>query len=439
MFDSVSNKFQEIFSQVFSKGKLTEEKLSDAIRQVRLALLEADVSYKVVKKFIARVKEQALGEKLIQSVSPAQQFVKLVHDELVDIMGKQEPSLSLSQKPVKMMVCGLQGSGKTTFCGKLAKWLKKQGLNKVLLVPCDLQRPSAVEQLELLAKQVGADFQSTQGASQAKQVAQKALEAQQDYDAILFDTAGRLQVDELLMQELISLKKQVGPQEVFFVANAQTGQEAVNVADSFNQAVGVTGHVLTMLDGDTRAGAALSILEVTQKPLVFEGIGEKMGDLQLFNPHSMADRVLGMGDTVNLVKKAQEVMDEGQAKDLADKLKTASFTYDDYLSQIQMVKKMGSFKSLLKMLPGANKLPLDQFDEREFKKVEALILSMTPEERSEKAELSVSRRKRVAEGSGCKVDDINKLVKSFKQARKLFKNMPNQKKLLKAFGGNSWH
>ncbi|NCF70677.1 MAG: signal recognition particle protein [Chlamydiales bacterium] len=435
MFDTLSDKFQGIFSSFSSKKKISEENLVDAIRQVRLALLEADVSYSVVKNFIKIVKQKAVGETVLKAVSPQQQFIKIVHDELVSLLGNDEPELNLDADTSNIMVCGLQGSGKTTFCGKLAKWLQKKGKNKILLVACDLQRPAAVEQLGILAEKTQVDFFRLEGEQNPVEVAKHAMKKSGDYDVVIFDTAGRLQVDEELMQELKSLKQTIQPKHTLFVANAQTGQEAVNVASKFHEQVDVSGHVLTMLDGDARAGAALSILEVTKRPLIFEGIGEKLGDLQEFNPRSLADRVLGMGDTVNLVKKAQEVIDEKDAKGLEEKIRNASFTYDDYLKQIQMVKKMGSLKSILKMIPGANKLPLDQVSDKEIRKIEALILSMTPDERVEKVELSHSRKKRVASGSGCEIMDINKLVKSFKQARKLFKNLPNKKQMLKAFGG----
>lgn len=439
MFGTLTGKLQEVFANLSGKRRLSEENLSDAVRQVRLALLEADVHYGVTKTFVKRVKESALGEAVIKSVTPGQQFIKVVHDELQALMGDEERELDLQgKKPAVVMLCGLQGAGKTTHSAKLAKLLKKQGQSqRPLLVACDLQRPAAVQQLQTLGEQIGVDVFAQEGAVDPIAVAKAALaRANKDgYDVVIVDTAGRLHIDDELMTQLIALKQVVMPQEVLYVANATTGQDAVNTAKEFDAQIEITGTILTMLDGNTRGGAAISIKEVTGKPLKFEGIGEKIDDIQLFNPSSMADRILGMGDTINLVKKAQEHIDEEEAQQLEQKIRKATFTFDDYLKQIQTVKKMGSLKSLLGMLPGMSKLKEMDIDEKEFFKIEAIILSMTANERKGQCELVPSRRKRIANGSGTKLEDVNKLVKSFRQAKQFFKNMPNMKQFEKMMGG----
>lgn len=441
MLGALTTKLQGVFSKLTGKKRLTEENISEAVNEVRLALLEADVNYGVTKTLVKKVKEKALGEEFIKSVTPGQQFIKIVHDELVALMGGQEACLDLKGKPAVLMVCGLQGSGKTTQCAKLAKYLKKKGECKnPLLAACDLQRPAAIDQLKMLGAQIQVAVFSVDGEKDPLHVAKEALKQAKEggHDLLIVDTAGRLHIDEELMSQLARMKELLSPDEILFVANAATGQDAVNVAAEFNKRITVTGTVLTMLDGNTRGGAAISIREVTGKPLKFEGIGERLDDIQIFNPNSMADRILGMGDTINLVRRAQEHLDEAEAQKLEQKIRTASFTYEDYLKQIQTVKKMGSLKSLLNMLPGMNRFPAMDFDEKEFFKVEAMILSMTPGERMEKCELVNSRRKRIAQGSGTKLEDVNKLVKSFKQAKDFFKNVPNMKKLEKMMGGSLW-
>jgi signal recognition particle subunit SRP54 len=439
MFGALTEKLTGVFSGLVGKKKLTEENISDAVREVRLALLEADVNYGVTKEFVKRVKEKALGDDLIKSVTPGQQFIKIVHDELILLMGQNESSLNLDKTPAVILLCGLQGSGKTTQSAKLAKYLTKKEFNKkTLLVACDLQRPAAIEQLMVLGKQAGIDVFADLSIKDPVKVAQEGYRKAKNegYDVVIVDTAGRLHIDEELMLQLEGIKKALNPQEILFVANAATGQDAVNVASEFNKRIEVTGTILTMLDGNTRAGAAISIREVTKKPLKFEGVGERLDDLQLFNPTSMADRILGMGDTINLVKMAQEHVDEEEAKKLEQKIRKATFTYDDYLGQMQTIKKMGSIKSLLKMLPGVGGAigDIDLSDDR-FKMIEAIILSMTPSERQERVELSPLRRKRIAKGSGTDLDEVNKLVKSFRQAKQFFKNMPNMKQLEKLMGG----
>lgn len=442
MLGALTEKMQKLLSKIAGKHKLTEDNIAEAVSEVRMALLEADVNYGVAKTLVKRLKEKALGDAVIKSVSPGQQFIKVVHDELVALMGEGEAPLHLADKPAVVMVCGLQGAGKTTHCAKLAKYLKKKGeCKKPLLAACDLQRPAAIEQLVLLGQQINVPVFVLPNEKDPVKVAKEALAfaKAQDYDVLIVDTAGRLHIDDELMQQLEQVKSVLCPSEVLFVANATTGQDAVTTAAEFHKRISITGSILTMLDGNARGGAAISIREVTGMPLKFEGIGEKLDDIQLFSPASMADRILGMGDTINLVKKAQEHIDQDQAKDLEKKIRSATFTYEDYLNQIQTVKKMGSLKSLLSMLPGVgNSLKSLDFEDKEFFKVEAIIQSMTPSERSEKCELSVPRRKRIADGSGTSIEAVNKLAKSFKQAKQFFKNMPNMKTLEKMMGGSLW-
>jgi len=425
MFDLLSQKFTTLFSSLSGKKNLTEENISDAVREVRLALLDADVNYSVASQFVKRVKEKVVGNEAIKSVTPGQQFIKVVHEELIALMGKSEAELNLIGHPTVILMCGLQGSGKTTTTAKLAAYLKKKN-KKVLVSACDLQRPAAVQQLKLLCEKIGVDVFAVDGENKPLKVADGALTKarKEAFDVLIVDTAGRLHIDEALMKELETLKTALKPHEILFVANATTGQDAVKTAQEFDQKLGITGSVLTMLDGSARAGAAISITEVTQKPLKFEGVGEKIEDLQVFNPQSMADRVLGMGDVINLVKKAEEHIDEKQSADLEKKLRKASFTYDDYLKQMGMMKKMGSFKSLLKMVPGMSQLGDLELPEKEFKQTEAIIQSMTPSEREERVELVPSRRRRIAMGSGTTIDDVNRLVKGFKNLKKLCKSMP---------------
>lgn len=427
MFGTLTEKFRQTFSGLAGKKVLTEANLSDAIREVRLSLLDSDVNYTVASHFVKKVKERVLGDAVIKSVSPGQQFIQLVHEELVSLMGSEESSLEVRGKPNIILLCGLQGSGKTTHSAKLAAYLKKKHPGKsVLLVACDLQRPAAVEQLHRLAIQIEVPVFSIEGEKNPVRVAQEAVASakREGTDFVIIDTAGRLHVDQELMQELQEIKKVVSPQEILFVASAATGQDAVKTALEFDQCVQITGTILTMLDGTARAGAAISIREVTQKPLKFEGIGEKIADLQPFNPRSMADRILGMGDVVTLVRKAKEVIDEKESKLLEKKLLKATFTYDDYLKQMAMMKRMGPLKSLLKMLPGMSEMGEVNFDEKEFQKIEAMISSMTMKERIEKVDLDPSRRRRIAQGSGTSIDAVNRMIKGFKRLKQLCKEMP---------------
>jgi len=430
MFHALTEKLQSVFAGLRGNKTLSEENISDAVRQVRLALLDADVNFTVAGEFVKRVKEKVLGGTVLKSVSPGQQFIKLVHEELVDFMGAEEAALDLKAKISVIMLCGLQGSGKTTTCAKLSAWITKTDPHKrQLLVACDLQRPAAIDQLQKLGQSIQVPVFMIPGESNPIKVAKKAMEMakSEGFDVLIVDTAGRLHLDQDLMQELEEMKSFLEPREVFFVANATTGQDAVRTAAEFDRRVQITGTILTMLDGNARAGAAISIREVTKKPLKFEGVGEKIGDLQVFNPRSMADRILGFGDVINLVKKAQENFDEKQNDELEKKLRKASFTYEDYLKQMSMVKKMGSFKSILKMLPGMGSFNDLDFSEKEFGKLEAMILSMTPSERQETVELTHLRRKRIATGSGVQVDDVNRMVKGFKRVKQLLKGMPNLK------------
>lgn len=432
MFGSLTEKFQQVFSSIVGKKKLTEENIAEAVREVRLALLDADVSYQVASQFVKRVKELALGDEVLKSISPDQQFIKVVHDELAKLMGSEEAPLELKGHPAVILLCGLQGSGKTTQCAKLAAYLKKKEFNKKpFLAACDLQRPAAIEQLKRLGAQIDVPVFSIEGETDPVRVAKAALQKAKidGYDVLIVDTAGRLHIDDALMEELQRIKAEVNPHEVLFVASAATGQDAVKVATEFDKRVSITGSILTMLDGTARAGAALSIREVTQKPLKFEGVGEKISDFQVFNPNSMADRILGMGDVINLVKRAEEHMDEEHNKQLEKKIKKATFTYDDYMKQMGMIKKMGSFKSLFKMLPGFSESEADmELSEKEFKKTESIILSMTQSEREERVELVPSRRRRIAKGSGTSVDDVNRLIKNFKRLKQLCKDMPSMMK-----------
>jgi signal recognition particle subunit SRP54 len=437
MFGALTEKLQNLFSGLSGKRSLTEDNISDAIRQVRLSLLDADVNYTVTGDFVKRVKEKVLGEAVLKSVNPGDQFVKLVHDELIALMGSDESALDLNGSISVLMLCGLQGSGKTTTCAKLAAYIGRTDKTKrILMAACDLQRPAAVEQLKKLGSDIGVTVFVAEGEKNPVKVAKlaRAMAEKDGYNVLILDTAGRLHLDEELMVELAEIKAELEPREVLFVANAATGQDAVKTAAEFDKRVELTGSILTMLDSNARAGAAISIREVTKKPLKFEGVGEKINDLQVFNPRSMADRILGMGDVINLVKRAQDAFDGETNEDLEKKLRKASFTYEDYLKQMGRVKKMGSLKSILKMMPGFGMMDGLDFSDKEFSKLEAIILSMTPEERQEKVELEHSRRVRVAKGSGVHVDDVNRMVKGFKKVKQLFKSMPDMGGLKKKFG-----
>jgi signal recognition particle subunit SRP54 len=427
MFGTLTEKFRNLLDSFAGKKTLSEENLVDAVRQIRMALLDADVNYSVASQFVKRVKEKVLGSEVLQSVKPGEQFAKVIHDELVFLMGSEEASLSLKGRPCVIMLCGLQGAGKTTQCAKLSHYLQKQDKErKILLVACDLQRPAAVQQLVCLGEQSGQEVFFLEGEKDPRQVAKKALQKAEveSFDVVIVDTAGRLHVDEELMHELKEVKQILSPIEVLFVASANTGQDAVKTAQEFNEQIGITGTILTMLDGSARAGAAISIREVTQKPLKFEGIGEKISDLQLFNPNSMADRILGMGDVINLVKRAEESFSQEETADMEKKLLKASFTYADCLKAMKSIRKMGSIKSLLAMIPGFSSMDIASYDDTEIRKVEAIIYSMTPAEREERVELIPSRRRRIAKGSGTHIDDVNRFIKKCKMMKQMMKDMP---------------
>lgn len=437
MFGALTEKFQDLFTSLMGKKSLTEENIADAARLVRLALLDADVNYTVASQFVKRVKEKAVGAAVCKSVTPGQQFIQIVHDELVALMGGEESSLTFSGQPTVILLCGLQGSGKTTQCAKLAAFLKKQSPNKkILLSACDLQRPAAVEQLKRLGEQIEVPVFSLPETEDPVRVAKAASQKarSEGYDVLIVDTAGRLHIDEELMEQLEAIKGVVQPHEILFVASAATGQDAVKVAAEFDRRIEITGTILTMLDGSARAGAAISIKEVTSKPLKFEGIGEKVSDFQVFNPRSMADRILGMGDVINLVRRAKETLAEEEGEALEKKLMKASFTYDDYLRQMSAFKKMGPLKSLMKMMPGMSDMEEMDFDEKELTQIEAMISSMTPEERREKVELVPSRRRRIATGSGTSVDAVNRMVKGFKRLKQFCKEIPSLKNQMKKGG-----
>lgn len=430
MFGALTEKFQDLALRLSGNKTLTETNIADAVRDVRLALLDADVNFTIVGQFIKRVKENVLGSEKKQGITAGDQFIHVVHQELVSLMGGEEAKLDLKGDPSKILLCGLQGSGKTTHAAKIAHMLKKKYHKKPLLVALDLQRPAAIHQLRILAEQIGVDLYYNLDEKNPRKIAREALK-KTGYDVMIFDTAGRLHVDDALMNELQDLKHEITPHEILYVANSSAGQDAVKVAEDFDKRIGITGSILTMLDGTTRAGAALSIREITKKPLLFEGIGEKVEDLQVFNPVSMADRILGMGDIINLAKKAEEQFSEEENKKLEQKILKASFTFDDYLSQIKMMKRMGPLKNIMKMMPNMG-IPMDlDVSEKEFKKTEAIILSMTQAERNEKVELTPPRKKRIAKGSGTGMEDVNRLVKSFKQLKKFAKQIPMLKKKFK--------
>ncbi len=432
MFDNLSDKLNATFKALRGQGKLTEKNIEEAIKEVRMSFLEADVNFKVVKQFVKEVKEEALGEAVMKSLSPGQQFIKIVHEHLVGLLGGETVGLDLNQKPpLLVMMVGLQGSGKTTTIGKLALWLKKQGRHP-LLVPADVYRPAAIDQLNTLAGQVGVDVYPSTTEDHPVAIAAKAriMAENRGHDVVLIDTAGRLQIDEELMDELVQMRRAVSPQEILFVADAMTGQEAVNVAERFDELLDISGVVLTKMDGDARGGAALSIKAVTGKPLKFVGIGEKLDGLEIFHPDRIASRILGMGDVMSLIEKAQEVVNKEEAEAMQKKLRKASFTLEDFLSQMQMMKKMGSFSSIVGMLPGMKKVAraLEEgkegaMAEKELKHIEAIIQSMTPKERRNHAILNGSRRRRIASGSGTSVQEVNRLIKQFMEMKKMMKKL----------------
>ena len=432
MLENLGNRFQDIFKKIRGHGKLSETNIKDALREVKMSLLEADVNYKVVKDFTNKISEKAIGTEVIRGVNPAQQFIKLVNDELVELLGGTSSKLTKGRRnPTIIMLAGLQGAGKTTFAAKLAKFLKKQN-EKLLLVGVDVYRPAAIKQLQVLGQQIGVDVYSEENSKDVVGIATRAIEKAKEINAtyMIVDTAGRLHVDETLMEELKELKKAIKPQEILLVVDAMIGQDAVNLAESFNNALSVDGVILTKLDGDTRGGAALSIKAVVGKPIKFIGVGEKLNDIEIFHPDRLVSRILGMGDVVSLVEKAQEVIDENEAKSLEEKIKSQKFDLNDFLKQLQTIKRLGSLGGILKLIPGMPKIDDLAPAEKEMKKVEAIIQSMTKEERKKPDILKASRKIRIAKGSGTEVSDVNKLLKQFDQMKSMMKmfssgKMPN--------------
>ncbi len=439
LFEGLSGKLQDTINKFRGKGRVTDKDVKEMMREIKLALLEADVNFKVVKEFINRISERAVGQDVLESLTPGQQVIKIVHEELIDLMGKVPSKVTISNNPptVYMMV-GLQGAGKTTTSGKLAGIMRKQGKNP-LLVACDVYRPAAVKQLQVVGNQLGIPVFAIEGNTNPVQIAKDALAYAKSklYDLVIIDTAGRLHINEELMAELENIKAAVHPQEILLVVDAMTGQDAVNVAESFNQKLGVDGLVLTKLDGDTRGGAALSVKAVTGKPIKFAGMGEKLSDLEPFYPDRMASRILGMGDVLSLIEKAQEAFDEKKASEMERKLRTQQFTLDDFLEQMQQVKKMGPLDQVLGMLPGMNSKAMQnvEVDEKKMGHTEAIIKSMTAKERNDPSIINGNRRKRISAGSGTTIQDVNRLLKEFEEMKKLMKMMTEAgKKGGKGFG-----
>lgn len=424
-FDSLSEKLNHVFSKMREKGKLTDLEIKQAMREIRIALLEADVNFQVVRDFINRVSEKASGEDILKGLNSTQQVIKIVNDELIALMGSTHSKLAVADRPPTIiMMCGLQGAGKTTMCGKLAGMLKKQN-KKVMLAACDVYRPAAIKQLQVVGGKVNVPV-FEEGQINPIKIAKDALDEakRQGTDVLIIDTAGRLHIDEQLMEELQKIKAEVKPNEILLVVDSMTGQDAVNVAETFNQKLDITGVIITKLDGDTRGGAALSIKAVTGKPIKFVGSGEKMEDIEPFYPDRMASRILGMGDVLTLIEKAQEAFSEEEALKLQKKMKTNSFTLQDYLNQLESVKKMGGIGKLMSMVPGlGGKVNEDDIDESKIIKTKAIILSMTPEERNNPDIIKASRRKRIAAGSGTSIQDVNQLLKQFDMSKEMMRRV----------------
>ncbi len=440
LFEGLSEKLGAVIKNLRSSGRVTEADIKKISREIRMALLSADVNYKIVKEFVDTISEKALNKDVLESLTPGQQIIKIVNEELIALLGDKNEKLIVSGRiPNKYMLCGLQGSGKTTTCGKLGNLLKKQN-KKVLLVACDVYRPAAIEQLKVLGKQLDIPVYSEDGKDVVK-IAKNALDHARKnlLDVVIFDTAGRLHIDEQMMDEVIALEKAVEPDEVILVVDSMTGQDAVNIAQGFNEALEITGIILTKLDGDTRGGAALSIKKTINKPIKFASVGEKMSDLEPFYPDRMASRILGMGDVLSLIEKAQENFDEKKAIELEKKLATASFTLQDYLEQLDQLKDMGDMQELLNMVPGASGIKNLKVDQKQIDRTKAIIQSMTPKERSNPRILDARRRKRIASGSGTSVTEVNKLLKSFDEMRTMMKRFSsNKKRKFKGFNMPFW-
>lgn len=428
-FEGLAERLQGTIQRIKGKGKVSEADVKEMMREVRFALIEADVNLKVVKEFVKKVSERAVGVDVMKSLTPGQQVIKIVKDELTELMGGEQSPIQFSKKPpTVIMMVGLQGAGKTTTTGKLANLLRKKHNRNPLLVAADIYRPAAIQQLQTIGKQLSLPVFSMGTDVSPVEIVRQALEkSKEDHnDVIIIDTAGRLHIDEVLMQELKDIRALKEPDEVFLVVDSMTGQDAVNVAQSFNEAIGISGVVLTKLDGDTRGGAALSIRSVAQKPIKFVGMGEKMDALEPFHPERMASRILGMGDMLSLIEKAQENVDEEKAKELEEKFRTQSFTFDDFIEQLNQVKKMGPLEDIIKMLPGAGKikgLENAKVDEKQMSRVEAIIYAMTPQEKTTPDIISSSRKKRIAKGSGTTIQDVNRLLKQFEDMKKMMKQM----------------
>lgn len=434
-FEGLASKLQETFKKLKGKGKLTDKDVKDAMREVKLALLEADVNYKVVKDFINSVKERAVGQEVMESLTPGQQVIKIVNEELIEIMGKTESKLETSTNPpTVILLCGLQGAGKTTMAAKLSLYLKKRN-KKPLLVACDIYRPAAIKQLQVLGAQIDIPVLSLGDKTNPVDIAKAGIESAKKTgrDYVIIDTAGRLHIDEVLMDELRNIKTEIVPNEIMLVVDAMTGQDAVNVAKDFNDALDITGVVLTKLDGDTRGGAAISVRAITGKPIKFAGVGEKLSDLEVFHPERMASRILGMGDILSLIEKAQENIDEKKAEELQKKIMSQQFTLDDFLDQMQQMKKMGPMKDLIKMIPGldAAKLGDIEINEKDMAHSEAIIKSMTKAERQNPSIINSSRKRRISAGSGTSIQEVNKLISGFEQSKKMMKQFSGMDKKMK--------
>jgi signal recognition particle subunit SRP54 len=428
MFENLSDKLERAFKIVKGQGKITEINVAETLKEVRKAMLDADVNFKVAKSFTDTVKERALGQNVLTAVSPGQLMIKIAHGELANLMGGQKEELDLKANPTIILMSGLQGSGKTTLSGKLANFLKSKKQKQPLLVACDVYRPAAIEQLKILGEQTGIPVYFEEGNQDPVDIAKKAIAFAKEnhHNVVIIDTAGRLAVDEVMMNEISAIKDAIKPNEILFVVDAMTGQDAVNTAKAFNDRLDFSGVVLTKLDGDTRGGAALSIKAIVNKPIKFIGTGEKLDALDIFHPERMADRILGMGDIVSLVEKAQEQFDEAEAARLQKKIAKNQFNFDDFLAQIQQIKKMGNMKDLVSMIPGVGKAMKDvDVSNDSFKHIEAIIRSMTTNERANPALLNGNRRQRIAKGSGTNVQDVNKLLKQFEEMRKMMKMMSN--------------
>jgi signal recognition particle subunit SRP54 len=441
MFDNLSDKFDRAFKVLKGQGQITEVNVAETLKEIRRALLDADVNFKIAKDFANEVKEKALGQEVLTAVKPGQLLIKITHESLVDLMGGEEEEISLKGNPAVILMSGLQGSGKTTFSGKLANYLKTKKGKKPLLIACDIYRPAAIDQLHVVGDQIGVEVFSNRDEKDPVKIASAGIQHARSngHNVVIVDTAGRLAIDEQMMTEIAAVKNAIDPSETLFVVDAMTGQDAVNTAKAFNERLDFDGVVLTKLDGDTRGGAAISIKSVVNKPIKFIGTGEKMEAIDLFYPKRMADRILGMGDVVSLVERAQEQFDEEKARKLQKKIAKNEFNFDDFLDQIQQIKKMGNMKDLMGMIPGMGKAVRNlDIDDDAFKGIEAIIHSMTPEERADHKILNGSRRKRIANGSGSSIQDVNKLVKQFEETRKMMQLMSNKKNmanLMRQMGG----